>query len=705
MDKLDLQTPDFTAENAAKIAALFPNCVTETKRHDGTVKRAIDFDLLRQELSADVVDGPQERYRLDWPGKREALALANAPIRKTLRPCREESVDFDTTEHLYIEGDNLDALKLLQETYLGKVKMIYIDPPYNTGNDFIYDDNFSMSREEYEAIAGAKDEEGRALFDEEKWKQNSSSNGRFHSEWLSMMYPRLKLARNLLADDGILIVHIDEHEFPSVSKICEEIFGSENHIGDIVWDKQNPKGDSTRVAIQHEYLICYTRSFEQFRVLGLPIRPKENASRMIRKASSIIKKIGKSGIPSDLDAAIKTYELKIDPSDFVQEFTIEDARDEFRKWLSKQDVSGGEAAYKLIDEEGNVFRTVSMAWPNKKRAPDDYFIPLIHPKTRKPCPIPDRGWRNPSKTMKQLLDADQIVFGEDHTKQPERKYLLKENLNENVPSVVRFGGSDDDLLKELDVPFENPKPVTFAKNLIAWFCADPESIILDFFSGSATTAHAVMQLNAEDGGKRRHIQVQLPEPCEEKSEAFKAGYATIAEIGKERIRRAGAKIRTELETKLAATKEGSEEHQTLSTRLAGLDTGFRVLKIDSSNMADVYYQPDELKQEALALHVDNLKPDRTPEDLLFQILLDWGVDLALPVTEEKIEGRRVFFVDDNALAACFDADLEETFIKALAKRTPLRAVFRDAGYASDAVKINIEQIFKALSPHTEIKTI
>jgi adenine-specific DNA-methyltransferase len=712
MEKLKLQTPDLAVQNEQNLisllkeANLFPNCVTEmTDPETGKIRRAIDFDLLRQELSNEIVEGPQERYRLDWPGKREALALANSPIRKTLRPCKEESVDFDTTQNLYIEGDNLDALKLLQETYLGKIKMIYIDPPYNTGNDFIYDDNFSISREEYDDLAGARDEEGNAMFNEEKWKQNSTASGRFHSEWLSMIYARMKLARNLLSDEGVILVHIDENEIANASKVMTEIFGPENRLGEIVWDKKNPKGDATKIAIQHEYILAYTKSHENFKISGLPMRPKSNALRMIRKATQCFSKIGREIIPSEIEKLDKTYGLSLDLNAYKKSYTFEDSQIEYRSWLSMQDVSGGEAAYKFIDADGNVYRPVSMAWPNKKLAPDDYQIPLKHPVTGKPCPVPERGWRNPSKTMRELLNKNQILFGEDELKQPERKYLLKDNLNENVPSVMGFGGSDDALFSSLGLIFDNPKPVDLAAQLLRWFTTPNDGVFLDFFSGSATTAHAVMQLNAEDGGNRRHIMVQLPEPCDEKSEAFKAGFKTITEIGKERIRRAGKKIRTELEEKLAKELKDSEEHSSIKSRLDSLDTGFRVIKIDSSNMADVYYQPDALTQDTLALQVDNLKPGRKPEDLLFQVLLDWGVDIALPITEEKILKHRVFFVADNALSACFDTGLDETFVKELAKRHPLRAVFRDSGYASDAVKINFEQIFKALSPHTEIKTL
>jgi adenine-specific DNA-methyltransferase len=651
MHRLDLQTPDFTSANIARLAELFPNCVTESKRPDGTLKRAIDFDLLSQELSHDLVEGPQERYRLDWPGKREALALANEPIRKTLRPSREESVNFDLTKNLYIEGDNLDALKLLQETYLGQVKMIYIDPPYNTGNDFIYDDDFSMSRDAYESSSGEVDEDGNAMFDEDKWKQNASSNGRFHSEWLSMIYPRLKLARNLLKDDGLIFISIDDGEVANLKKVCDEILGSDCFIGQLVWKSRVSEDTRAKsgLSTDHEYSICYGKT---------PIATLR-------------------GVEKDL-----------------QKFSNPD-NDQRGPWRSA-DVTG----LATIDKRPNL------------------HYPLINPDTGIAFQAPPKGWRFGRETMDQKITEKRILWPASQDGRPRQKLFLNEmtSIFKNLSSIISVTSTSDGT-REINAIFGNghfdfPKPVQLLKTLVLQSTED-HSLVLDFFSGSATTAHAVMQLNAEDGGTRRHIMVQLPEPCSEKSEAYKAGYKTIAEIGKERIRRAGAKIRKELEEKLAKELPGSEEHESLKTRLTSLDTGFRVLKVDSSNMADVYYQPDELTQDSLSLHVDNLKAGRSEEDLLFQVLLDWGVDLTLPVTEEKIEGKRVFFVDARSeipgampeIAACFDTGLDESFVKALAKRIPLRAVFRDASYASDSAKINIEQIFKALSPHTELKTL
>jgi adenine-specific DNA-methyltransferase len=656
MENLKMHSPNFAEENIAKIEVMFPNCVTESKDENGNLKKSIEFDLLRQELSTHIVEGPQERYQLNWPGKREALLTANAPIAKTLRPCREESVDFDTTENLFIEGDNLDVLKMLQESYLGKIKLIYIDPPYNTGKDFIYADNFVESTEEYLLVSGQKDEDGNRLV------VNTDSNGRFHSDWLSMMYSRLKLSRNLLKDDGVIVIHIDENEYPNLEKVLSEIFGEENNLGTIVWDKRNPKGDSAGIAQQHELISFYCKNKDYFKNSCELKRPKENSKKMLDKVAQLINSEG--GV-------------------------TENVRAKYKEWLKKQDFSGGEKAYNLIDDKGRIYQSVSMAWPNKKKAPDAYFTPLIHPITKKECVVPDRGWRNPPSTMEELIKNDLILFGKDETTQPRRKYLLEENIYENVPSLLYYGASDDALLSELGVWFDTPKVVNVSKKLINPICNEND-IVLDFFAGSATTAHAVMQLNANDESNLKFVMVQLPETCDEKSEAFKAGYKTIAEISKERIRRAGKKIKEE---NPEATKN--------------LDIGFRVLKVDSSNMEDVYYTPDDTKQTVLFNNTDNIKKDRTSEDLLFQVLLDWGVDLTLPISKEAILDREVYFADGNALAACFvkDGGISEDLCKELAKREPLRVVFRDSGFADDSVKINVEQIFKLMSPHTDVKTI
>ena len=668
MEKLKMHSPNLTQDNIARIRDLFPGCVTEAKGEDGSVKLAVDFDQLRQELSDSIVEGPQERYQLNWPGKREALLTANAPIAKTLRPVRttknskgehiEESVNFDTTKNIFIEGDNLDALKLLQENYLGKIKMVYIDPPYNTGNDFVYADDFVDEVSEFFLRSNQVDREGNRL------TANPETSGRFHSDWLSMMYSRLKLSRNLLRDDGLIVIHIDENEYPNLEKLLAEIYGEKNNLGTIVWDKRNPKGDATGVAQQHELICIYCKDREFFKTTCEFQRPKENAGKMLAKAKQILSKEG--GV-------------------------TEKARKEYKDWVNQQDLTGGEKAYNQIDDNGDVFRPVSMAWPNKKKAPEDYFIPLIHPVTGKECPVPERGWRNPPATMQELLKSGLIIFGPDEKTQPTRKYRLNDNLFENIPSLLYYGGSDDALLADLKIPFD--KPVQVAKRLIQSICKN-DDILIDFFAGSCTAAHALMLLNAEDGANRRFIMVQLPEECDEKSEAKKLGYSVVSEIGKNRIRRAAKKIREEFS-------------EILATRNTELDLGFRLLKVDTSNMADVYYSPDVLEKANLDLFVDNIKPDRTPEDLLFQVMLDWGVDLALPIAKQSIQGKDVFFVDGNVLTACFDASgsIDETFVKELAKLQPLRVVFRDAGFKNSAVKINVEQIFKLMSPVTEVKCI
>ncbi|WP_171492964.1 site-specific DNA-methyltransferase, partial [Acinetobacter sp. TUM15103] len=432
MDKLKMHSPNLVDANIEKIAALFPNCITETKDENGELKKAVDFDLLKQELSQVLVEGEQERYRLDWVGKKEAILTANAPIAKTLRPCREESVNFDSTENLFIEGDNLEALKLLQENYLGKVKMIYIDPPYNTGNDFIYEDDFAESTNVFFERSNQTDDEGNKLI------ANTESNGRFHSDWLSMMYSRLKLAWSLLKDDGLIVIHIDENEYSNLEKILNEIFGEHNNLGTIIWDKRNPKGDSQGIAIQHELIVFFSKNKDVFKSSNNLKKEKENAECILEKAKELI-----------------SFENAVNVN----------VRKKFKDWLLKQNFNGGELAYNQIDDRGRVFQTVSMAWPNNKKAPDDYFIPLIHPKTKKPCPVPEKGWRNPPKTMNSLLEKDLIVFGVDETTQPRRKYLLEENMTENLSSLLYYGGSDDKILKSIGIFFDNPKPLYVAQKV------------------------------------------------------------------------------------------------------------------------------------------------------------------------------------------------------------------------------------------------
>ncbi len=691
MKKMKLHTPDLTEGNIDRIAALFPNCVTEAMDEAGQLKRAIDFDLLRQELAGDVVEGPQERYRLDWPGKRAALALANAPIDLTLRPCPEESVDFENTQNLYIEGDNLDALKLLQETYLGKVKMIYIDPPYNTGNDFIYDDDFSMSRDDYASSSGAVDEEGNVMFDEEKWKQNSTSNGRFHSEWLSMMYPRLKLARNLLGEDGAIFVSCDEGEQSRVRQIMDEIFGAANFVADLVW-AGGRKNDSRLISVSHEYIVCYAQNKDNLRNKDVKWRQRKKGLDEIYSQHDKLKREHKNDFPAI------TRELK--------------------KWfknLPESHPSKSHSHYSHVDSRG-VYFPDNISWPGG--GGPTYTV--LHPVTGKAVKVPSRGWMTSDpKKMQNWIDEDRVHFGIDENSVPCIKSYLK-NREMQAPYSVFYqdGRAASKRLRTLmsgDI-FDFPKDEEVIGGLAEMMTSQGD-IIIDFFSGSATTAHAVMQLNAEDGGKRRHIMVQLPEPCDEKSEAYKAGYQTIAEIGKERIRRAGQKILSEWHAKQAAAAENLKL-ETENSGASAPDVGFRVLKIDSSNFRDVQRTPDELDQAELSLHTEHIKPDRRAQDLLFQVLVDWGVDLSLPIREEKItaessnsKGKKeskeytVYWVDENVLAACFDAAVPESLIHSIAARKPLRAVFRDESYDDDSNRINVEQIFKLLSPATEVKSL
>lgn len=656
MNHMKFESPDLTSGNIEKIAALFPNCITEMLDEERSTpekkvyKRAVNFELLKQMLSPDVVDG-DEAYEFTWVGKKAAIVEANKPIRKTLRPCVAESKNWDTTENLYIEGDNLEVLKLLQESYLGKVKMIYIDPPYNTGNDFIYADDFKMESEEWKVESGEWSEEGDRLF------KNTDTNGRFHSDWCSMIYSRLLLARNLLADDGAIFIHIDENEVYSMSMICQEIFGQSNELGTIIWDKRNPKGVVVGIAYQHESILVYCKNISAF--AGVPfLKKKENAEAMIKKVEQLIQKYG---------------------------CVNDSVREEYKQYIkkNKSTFTGGESAYSLIDENGHIYQPVSMAAPDKPETRS--HRPLIHPITGKPCPVPEKGWRFTDKKMDELISINKIEYGEDETTQPRQKYYLKENMEEAVSSLLYFGGSDD----AMGLPFDNPKPVYVAKKLISTLCKNENDIILDFFSGSATTAHAVIQLNAEDGGHRRFIMVQLPEKCDEKSEAYKAGYKNICEIGKERIRRAGEK---NLKEQLA------NNNSTLNSPNSKLDIGFRVLKLDSTNMKDVYYAPCDYDQDFLHQLESNIKDDRTDLDLLFGCLIDWGLPLSLPYKSEQIDGCTVHTYNDGDLIACFDANVPESVVKEIAQRKPLRAVFRDSGFASSPEKINMFEIFKLYMP-------
>ena len=628
-----MHSPNLTQDNVARIRELFPGCVTEARGEDGKLKLAVDFDQLKQELSDSIVEGPQERYHLNWPGKREALLTANAPIAKTLRPCREESVDFDTTQNLFIEGDNLDALKLLQETYLGKVKMIYIDPPYNTGNDFIYEDDFAEDSEEFLIRTNQRDDLGNRLI------ANTEANGRFHSDWISMIYSRLKLSRSLLAEDGLVFISIDDGEYQNLRKICDEIFGESNFVDNIIWKKRYGGGAKEKFLVSlHEYTLVFAKNIDAVDNIYVPLT----------------------------DESVKRY------------------------YTQKDENVGRRGPYRTHPLEA----TKSMG--ERK----NLVFPIIGPNGVPILPL--RQWLWSKERVAEALEKGELEFvkGREgnltvHTKQYLRDYdgtMRQGKPFSIIDDIFTQHGTNEilELFGNAQI-FPFPKPSTFIQRLIAIGTnGKGTEVILDFFAGSGSTAQAVFQANAKDGGNRQVILIQLPEQCEEQSEPFKAGYTTVAEVSKERIRRSGKNAR-----------EGS------CSDTWKKDTGFRVLKIDTSNMADVYYTPDKLDKSQLELFVDNIKPDRTPEDLLFQVMLDWGVDLALPIAKRLICDKDVFFVDGNALAACFDntGSIDEAFVKELATHKPLRVVFRDSGYKNSAVKINVEQIFKLLSPGTAVKCI
>lgn len=659
MDKLKMHSPNLTEANIAKLAELFPNCITEARDAKGELKKAVDFDLLRQELSTSVVEGQQERYQLNWPGKREALLTANAPIAKTLRPLRQESVNFDATKNLFIEGDNLDALKLLQETYLGKVKMIYIDPPYNTGNDFIYDDDFVEDTEAYFERSNQIDEAGGRLV------ANGESNGRFHSDWMSMIYPRVKLARNLLRDDGVIFISIGDDEQANLKRLCDEIFGDENFLGCAcrVSKKANNQGDYW--SPNFDYVLTYARNIERCPVFfgGVNYDAYDQVDTEGPRAGEKYQ-------------LVRLYMTSLDPMrGCVNQ----------RYYIEAPDGT-------LLIPPGNVF-------PSELQ--DAASIP--------PSTGEDKVWRWGKD--RYLADKDRVVVKrvrssnlvDDSGAEVKWNVFTKTYLNDVVGNSTAKPNSliEDHInqnssheLGELGIPFSFAKPSSLIKYLCEISKVGKDDIVVDFFAGSGTTAQSVFDLNGSLGLNVRFILVQLPEELTEDDKNHKAGLAFcrknnlkgfITEISKERIRRAGAKI-----------KNGSNNE---------VDIGFRVLRIDSSNMKEVYYTPDAVNQDLLSDQIDNIRDDRTAEDLLFQVLLDWGVDLALPISQQSIAGKTVFFVDGNALAACFDTGIDEDFVKQLAGHKPLRVVFRDAGFASDSVKINVEQVFKLMSPATEIKTL
>ena len=593
-----MQTLDGVQNNIDKIAALFPNCITEKVDEKGQLVHSIDFDKLRQELSSEIAEGREERYQFTWPNKKKAILLANSPINATLRPCREESVDFDNTQNLYIEGDNLDVLKCLRETYLGKVKMIYIDPPYNTGNDFVYDDDFAESTSEYLANSGQYDEQGNRLV------ANTESNGRFHTDWLNMIYPRLKVARDLLTEDGVIFISIDDNEVVNLKEICNEIFGSSNFVSQIVWE-QGRKSMAAQIAINHEYCLIYCKN----RIENI----KNDSLKSNHNWSD--KKEGLEQIYNEYENLKNIY-----GSDYN---AIEKGIKAFYKSLSDDNPAKRQSQYKCVDSKGLYFPgDIAQGTGNGGR------FEILHPITRRPCKLPKGGWRFGESKLPELLRENRIHFGEDETKVPCLKRYLKETEYEVASSVFYKDGRGAS--KRLQVLFDNsifdfPKDEEIIKRFVAYVTSYNDSnepiIVLDFFSGSATTAHAVMKLNAEVGGNRKFIMVQLPEKTELNSEAYKAGYKTICDIGKERIRRAGKKIKEEL-----AVKQHDERITTRQKELT-LDIGFRVLKLDSSNMENVYYSPVEYSQQELFAKTENVKSDRTGEDLLFQVMLELGATL------------------------------------------------------------------------------
>lgn len=678
MDKLKMHTPNRADDNFKKLAVLFPNAVTETINENGEVVRAIDKDVLMQEISCTVVDGKDERYQFTWPDKKKSVLLANAPISKTLRPCREESVGRDGTpgvfdsENIYIEGDNLDVLKLFQETYLGKIKLIYIDPPYNTGNDFVYDDDFAISTAEYLANSNQFDDYGNQMV------QNTESNGRFHTDWLNMMYPRLKIAKNLLTDDGAIFISIDENEVNTLKTICDEIFGRSNFVAELVW-AAGRKNDSKHISVSHEYILCYFRNFDYIRENKIIWREKKQ---------------GLDDIYTQYDLLRKTY-----GDDYER---IEKELKVWFKNLPDGHPARDHSHYSRVDDKG-VYFADNISWPGG--GGPKYNV--LHPVTGKPVKIPSRGWLTNEKTMKEWIAQGRVAFGKDESGVPTLKSYLKDR-EYSVPYSVFYkdGRAASKRLATLmgEKVFENPKDEDIIKRIVE-FCGVAENdYVLDFFSGSATTAHAVFLANVEQSINRRFILVQLPEKIsEENSSSEKSKKVarcaiglcdqlgvphTICEIGKERIRRASTEVRRQNPIVCQS-----------------LDMGFRVLKCDTSNMKDVYYSPADYEADLFDFMTDNIKEDRTPEDLLFQVMLDLGVELSSKIEETVIAGKKVFNVADGFLIACFDANVTDETIKAIAQKQPYYFVMRDSSLANDSVAMNFEQIFSTYSPDTVRKVL
>ncbi len=636
-----MQSRDVVGGNVEKIAALFPHCVAERLNKDGKPELAIDFDKLRAELSNDALEDGEERYQFTWPDKRVASRLANEPVNLTLRPCREESVDFDTTENLYIEGDNLDVLKVLRETYLGRVKMIYIDPPYNTGNDFVYNDDFAQGKEDFEQNSGLFDAEGNQTID--PMQRNTEANGRFHTDWLNMIYPRLKVARDLLSEDGVIFISIDDNEVENLKKVCCEIFGERNFVSIINWKGRGGRQDSKYYAVLHEYILCFAKNIPQF-----------SAGEEIKEGDIY---------PKYDEVAKRNYKTQL-----------------LRKWGSNS----------LRENRPNLYYSIT--------APDGTEVfPTIYSESKDSALgfVRIQGcWRHGASTLGKIIADGRVEFLKNKWGEwvPYEKIFEPRPGEENTKKFTTWVddiSNGTDTLKKLfgTPPFDYAKSPELVSLFLRMADVDSDDVVLDFFSGSATTAHAVMKLNAEDGGHRKFIMVQLPEVTDEKSEARKAGYANICEIGKERIRRAGKKVKEEA-----------------GQAADGLDTGFRVLKLDSSNMEDVFYTPDKFEPSLLDSLVDNIKADRSGEDLLFQVMLDLGIELSAKIERKEIAGKEVFSVDDDYLLACFDTDVNETTIEEMAKLLPTHLVIRDASAANDNVLDNFDQIIESYSNEKKITT-
>lgn len=672
MEKMKMESANLADMNIEKIAALFPNCITETADENGKLKKAVNFEMLRAMLSEDIAEG-DEAYEFTWVGKKAAIAEANRPIRKTLRPCVEESMNWDTTENLYIEGDNLEVLKLLQESYLGKVKMIYIDPPYNTGNDFIYRDDFAVSADDYAEESGQLDEDGNRLF------KNTDSNGRFHSDWCSMIYSRLMLARNLLADDGVICISIDSNEIGNLRKICNEIFGADNYISEITV-MNNPRGrqSDSFMATVHEYLLCFAKDTTKCIINGLPLTDEQKAEYNYSDENGAYRLLGlrqRGSASLREDRPDMFFPIYVNPNTLEVSFTEQ-------------------IGWKKVIPKKSDGREGRWMWGKQKCINEEYRL------------VPKLIER---RNEYDIFVKDYLYRGEQGMRTRKYKTIWD---NKEINNQV----GTQEVKKLLDGDYMSFPKSTAYIHMITQMASGKDSIVMDFFSGSATTAHAIMQLNAEDGGYRKFIMVQLPEKTDEKSEAYKAGYTNICEIGKERIRRAGAKIKKEVE--IAAPLEKAEQETGIpvdyiddKSKAYGksvadkLDIGFRVLKLDDTNMQDVYYTPAETTQTMLAGFESNIKPDRTDLDLLFGCLLDWGLPLSMPYRSEQIEGVTVHTYNDGDLIACFDKAIPESVIKTIAKRQPLRVVFRDDSFADSPSKINVSEIFKMLSPDTRVKVI